>query len=105
MKSMVEVYSGYIVDSLHGTEEKEYENVVPYDNDSDIDEDYGMKEVVYVVYEDDHSLIMRQKEKAILGVFDSETAAEEFKDKLLDENEEMMIAIQEVVVYDEHDAE
>ena len=102
IKSMVEVYSGCTIEEGDGMEceEKEFENVVPYHNDSDIDEEYGVQEVVYVVYQEDEGLIMQQKRDAIMGVFPSKRAAKQFKEDLLNEDTDFEIGIQEMVVHD-----
>lgn len=106
--SMVEVYSGCVVEKGVGAvecDEKGAVNIVPYHNDSDIDQRYGAQEVVHVVYQEDRRLIMNQKRESILGVFQSKSAAKAFRNEQLNEDPDRDITIQQMVVHDAHDSD
>ena len=99
IRTMIEVYG----DTDLGKDEElpqnqNFENAVPYDNDSNIDEGDDCADIVYVVYDDDEKLVMRQSQEAILAVFNDENQAERFKKKYVKKHKGALTEIQELRV-------
>merc|ERR1712228_146468 len=99
IRSMIEIYG----DTDLGKDEElpqnmNFDNPVPYENDSENDD---CVDIVYVVYDDDEKLIMKQSQDAILAIFDNENQAERFKKKYLKKNKKSFVEIQELRVNDD----
>eukprot|EP00484_Ammonia_sp_Unknown_P007589 CAMPEP_0197073128 /NCGR_PEP_ID=MMETSP1384-20130603/210450_1 /TAXON_ID=29189 /ORGANISM="Ammonia sp." /LENGTH=450 /DNA_ID=CAMNT_0042511959 /DNA_START=58 /DNA_END=1410 /DNA_ORIENTATION=+ len=101
-RAMLEAYGG----SDFGRDEtmphlERFPSVVNYENDADVYEE----DLVYVVYDEDEDLIMKQSKRAILAVFQSEAEAEKFRKKQQKQDKEMEVAIQEVEMNEDFGAE
>eukprot|EP00486_Rosalina_sp_Unknown_P004284 CAMPEP_0201571796 /NCGR_PEP_ID=MMETSP0190_2-20130828/14729_1 /ASSEMBLY_ACC=CAM_ASM_000263 /TAXON_ID=37353 /ORGANISM="Rosalina sp." /LENGTH=230 /DNA_ID=CAMNT_0047996823 /DNA_START=549 /DNA_END=1241 /DNA_ORIENTATION=- len=101
LRTMIEAYGGTDMGKDEETYKKGFECIINYDNESDMNQDED-DDIVYVVFDGDEDLIMRQDKKAILGVFENEEDAENYKKQLQDEDEDedLEISIQEVRLND-----
>ena len=101
LRTMIEAYGGTDMGKDEETYKNKFECIVNYENESDMDEKEE-DDIVYVVFDGDEKLIMAQDKRAILGVFEKEKDAEDFKKQLQeeDEDEDMEISIQEIRLND-----